>query len=149
MKISEEGKLPPELMPGAGQRTHRSQEGALQFNRILNAKSGENRRETLNKLLDEITRQGEVVASKLDIGEVKRYRSLVSDFLDEAVGQTYTSDREGLYDNRGRYKEYALVKKVNVELEKLTQTVLSEQKDNLDVLEQLGIIRGLLVDLMV
>jgi uncharacterized protein len=66
-----------------------------------------------------------------------------------AMRSTYSSDKQSSFDARGRYKEYSIVHKINAELEKLTSQVLADQKDNLTILEQLGTIRGLLVDLMI
>ncbi len=149
MKVGEEGKVPQEMLFGSPARANRGQESVVSFQRVLRTSDGEHSQERLHRLLGEITTQGEAVASRLDVGEVRRYRELVAQFLAEAMNQTYEAQREGLFDNRGRYKEYSVVRKVNAELEKLTQSVLGEQQDNLDVLEQLGIIRGLLVDLLV
>jgi multidrug efflux system membrane fusion protein len=83
------------------------------------------------------------------LGDIKKYRELVSDFLDEAMRAAYQTDRDGSFDARGRYKQYSIVKRINEEVEKLTSQALSDQRDNLEILGQLGTIRGLLIDLMI
>lgn len=122
---------------------------AAPFDGFLREKSAADAKETLNKLLERINEQGELIARRRDINDVKKYRELVSGFLDEAMQSTYEKSREGAFDTRGRYKEYSVVKKINEGLENLTRQVLGEQKDNLAILEQLGTIRGLLIDLMI
>ena len=150
MKVNDDRPAIKELSPG--QTTHGrkgSQEVSAPFRQMLQESSTASKGDVLRELLDRITKQGELVASRTDIGELKKYRQMVKDFLHEAMNSTYATDKESLFDAKGRFKEYSVVKKVDVELEKLTQKVLSEQKDNLAVLEQLGIIRGLLVDLLI
>jgi len=122
---------------------------AAPFDGVLKEKAEADSKDTLSKLLDRITEQGNLIARRRDITDVKKYRELVAGFLDEAMQSTYQKDREGSFDARGRYKEYSVVKKVNEGLENLTRQVLGEQHDNLAILEQLGTIRGLLVDLMI
>lgn len=105
--------------------------------------------ETLNRLLGQIEDVGSAISKRRDLGDVRKYRELVASFLDEALHGAFHTDRDGFFDGRGRMREYALVKRVNTELETLTRNVLDAQKENLDILAQLGTIRGLLVDLMV
>jgi uncharacterized protein YaaR (DUF327 family) len=124
-------------------------EAASSFRQVLMDGTADANGKLLRDLLEKIGEQGERVAARTDIAELKKYRQMVTDFLHEALRCTYEAEKNSQFDAKGHYKEYAVVKKVDAELEKLTQQVLSEQRDNLGVLEQLGIIRGLLVDLLV
>jgi uncharacterized protein YaaR (DUF327 family) len=125
-------------------------EGSSAFGQVLKDESGRaDSRAMLKKMLNEITEQGEMITRRKDINDIKKYRQLVSDFLDEAMRSSYRTDREGSFDARGRYKQYSVVKKINEEVEKLASEALSDQRDNLAILGQLGTIRGLLVDLMI
>ena len=45
--------------------------------------------ERLNTLLDEITNQGERIAQHMDIRDMKKYRGLVKDFLNEVVNRSH------------------------------------------------------------
>lgn len=124
--------------------------GASAFGDVLKDEKGrEDSRAALKKLLGEINEQGENIARRKDIDDIRRYRELVSDFLNEAMRSAYRTDREGSFDSRGRYKEYSIVRKINDEVEKLARQALSDQRDNLEILRQLGTIRGLLIDLMI
>jgi uncharacterized protein len=150
MKVTDE-RLP--IQDVAQNQAMQNRKGATQnaapFGRFLQEKSRDDTRATLNRMLERITEQGEIIAKRKDINDVKKYRGLVSEFLGEAMSSAYEADKESSFDARGRFKEYSVVKKINTELEKLTKQVLEEQKDNLAILEQLGTIRGLLIDLLV
>jgi uncharacterized protein YaaR (DUF327 family) len=150
MKVTDERSSIQDVTQNqATQNRKGATQGAAPFDRILQEKSRADNHATLTRMLERITEQGELIAKRRDLSDVRKYRELVSGFLEEAMSSTYEADKQGSFDPRGRYKEYSIVKKVNIELEKLTKQVLEEQKDNLAILEQLGTIRGLLIDLMV
>lgn len=150
MKVTDDRPLIAELTQTASGVARKSPAPtSAQFQDALQASTAATGRERLQELLQKVTDQGEALAGRMDIVELRKYRQLVSDFLGEAMNETYTGDKQSSFDARGRYKEYSTVRKVNAELEKLTARVLNDQKDNLAILEQLGVIRGLLVDMLI
>jgi hypothetical protein len=50
-------------------------------------------------------------------------------------------------DKKGRHRVYSLVKRINKELEELTQDMVGGQRDRFKILEKADNIRGLLIDL--
>jgi uncharacterized protein YaaR (DUF327 family) len=105
-------------------------------------------REKLQNLLERIDHQAQKLSERLDIAELKRYRTLVTEFIDLSVKHSTQYHREHTLDGRGRHRIFAIVKKVDLELENLTREVLRTQKDNIGVLAKLDDIRGMLVDIM-
>ncbi|HOJ81074.1 MAG TPA: YaaR family protein [Clostridiales bacterium] len=101
----------------------------------------------LKDLVDEIARQGERLAERVDIRELKIYKKLIAEFLDLAVGKSKKFSKRNLLDRRGRHRVFAIVKNINEEVEQLTQDVLNGEKDNLKLLQRLADIRGLILDL--
>lgn len=118
-----------------------------EFRTRLTLAEDANYEQYLNDLVEEISRQGERLADKIDIRELKIYKKLVAEFLDLAVGKSRKFLRKSLLDRRGRHRVYAIVKNINEELDELTQDVLQEEKDNLRLLRRLADIRGLILDL--
>ncbi len=150
MRVSDDRPPVQELQGGQNAQAKRgTQSAAAPFESFLKETGQAESRATLNGLLERITELGERIAHRRDINDVKKYRQLVSDFLDEAMRSTYQADRDRSFDGRGRLREYSTVKKINAELEELTGAVLDDQRGNLEILQQLGTIRGLLVDLLV
>ena len=105
-------------------------------------------REKLKNILERIDVQSQRLSERVDIGELKRYRSLVKEFLDITVKNSSQFHKEHTLDSRGRHRIFAIVKKVDTELEDLTREVLRQQKDNINVLAKLDDIRGLLMDIL-
>lgn len=101
----------------------------------------------LSELGDRITLQGSIVAKRADIVELKRYREMVSEFMNEAVRFMFEFNKKSTLDARGRHKVYALIKKINKKLEELTQELLDGQRDNIAILQTIDEIRGMLLDL--
>ncbi|NLW26266.1 YaaR family protein [Acetivibrio saccincola] len=105
--------------------------------------------ERIKHLVNKIEEQGEKLSKKIDLRELKIYKRLIADFLDEVVSNSHKFTKDSTLDRRGRYKVYATVKKINKELDELTQEVLKEEKDNIAVLKKIEDIRGLVLDLFI
>lgn len=118
------------------------------FNTSLNKVSMQNHEVKIANLVDQISNQAEKLAGKVDIGELKMYKRLVSEFLDEAVNNSHKFMKENKLDRRGRNRVYAIIKRINGDLEDLTQEVLKDEKDNLLILQKLDDIRGLVLDII-
>lgn len=103
----------------------------------------------INELAERIFEQGERLAKKADIRELKAYKRLISEFLDEALNSSHKFSKQSFLDRRGRHRVYAIIKKINSEIEQLTDDVLSEEKENIKILQRLEDIKGLVLDLMI
>jgi uncharacterized protein YaaR (DUF327 family) len=124
-------------------------DGSNEFGQKMDSKrAAGDFREKLKNLLERIDQQAAKLSERLDIGELKRYRTLVAEFIDISVRHSSQYEKEQTLDGRGRRRIFGIVKKLDVELENLTREVLKSQKDNLGVLAKLDDIRGMLVDMM-
>lgn len=104
--------------------------------------------ENLRQLVHQIVEQGKKLGSKVDVRELKIYKRLISEFLDEALSNSRRFSKQSFLDRRGRHRTYSVVKNINDELELLTQDVLKEEKDNIGILQRLEDIRGMLLDIV-
>ena len=78
---------------------------------------------------------------------MKRYRSLIKEFLNEVVNRSHSFNRENFLDKRGRHRIYGIVRLVDENLDKLATELMKEEADNVEVLATIGEIRGLLLDI--
>lgn len=101
----------------------------------------------LVSLMNEITEQGEKIAKKKDIRDMKRYRGLIKDFLNEIVSRSHSFSRENFLDRRGRHRVYGIIRLVDENLDRLAQELCKDEKDNISILGKIGEIRGLLLDI--
>lgn len=117
-------------------------------NRLARAEDS-NYEQQLEKLVKDIIRQGETLAKRIDVRELRNYRRLISEFLDSALGSSRKFSKQSLLDRRGRHKVYAIIKNINSELDLLTQDVINGEKDNISLLKRLDDIKGLIMDLLI
>lgn len=101
----------------------------------------------LTRLMSEINLQGERLGKNMDIKELKNYKKLISEFMDEVVNSSLKYTKHNQFDRRGRHKVYAMVKRVNAKVEELSREFLKEEKDNIKILESIGTIKGMLLDI--
>lgn len=120
-----------------------------EFRFTLSQVAEEGLAERLTGLIDEITMVGKKLADHTDIHDLKKYRSLVGDFLNEIVNNSHKFSRENFLDRRGRHRVYGIVKLVNKDLDELAQEILKKEKDHIKILDKIDEIRGLLLDIFI
>ena len=104
--------------------------------------------EKVNGLLKDITLQGEIIAKHKDIRDMKKYRTLIKDFLNEVVYRSHKFSRENFLDRRGRHRVYGIIRLIDTNLDELAQALVADEKDGIDLLDKLDEIRGLLIDIV-
>jgi uncharacterized protein len=104
-----------------------------------------------NEACDNILQQLDALGEKLKKGptpaDVKKYRSLIGEFVKEASGQSYDLHEESHWDREGNRKNFVLVKQINRSVEELLDAVMNQEKKQINTVAKLTEIRGLLVDL--
>lgn len=103
--------------------------------------------EKLTNLLNDISVQGKLLSEHMDIRDMKRYRGLVKDFLNEVVNRSHKFSRENFLDRRGRHRVYGMIKLVDEKMDELAQLLVADEKDHIDILNRVDEIRGLLLDI--
>lgn len=120
----------------------------MAFSSQLRRLETNNYEEKIKVLADKITDQGKKLSKKADIRDLKIYKQLISEFLDEAVAHSHNFTKKSFLDRRGRHRVYAIIRKINEELIELTNAVLKSEQDNISILKKLDDIRGLILDLL-
>jgi uncharacterized protein YaaR (DUF327 family) len=144
------GRKPQAIGSKTGKETVRVQDkSAAQFGSHLGRHFGDAQEETLKQMAKDIEKQGEHLAERIDISELKTYKRMVMEFLDEAVRGFGRFSKESFLDRRGRHRVFATVKTVNDTLEELTREFLKTEKDNLTIISKIEDIRGLILDLII
>ena len=118
-----------------------------EFSFTLNKVSDDKLMERLNSLMEDIAAQGKKLGEHMDIRDMKKYRSLVTDFINEVVTNSHEFSRENFLDRRGRHRVYGIVRQVDKNLDELAEELLKDEKDNLAILGKIDDIRGLLLDI--
>lgn len=101
----------------------------------------------LSGLMEEITMQGERLSKKRDIRDMRKYRGLIKEFMNEIINRSHEFSRENFLDRRGRHRVYGIVRLIDEKLDELAQELVKDEKDHLAILAKIGEIRGLILDI--
>jgi len=101
----------------------------------------------LTSLMEQITGQGQQLAKKRDIKDMKRYRGLIKEFMNEIISRSHEFTRENYLDRRGRHRVYGIIRLVDETLDELARELVKDEQDHLAILSKIGEIRGLLLDI--
>ncbi len=98
--------------------------------------------------MKEITQQGKKLGKRMDIRDMKHYRALIKEFLNEVVNRSHKFSRENFLDRRGRHRVYGMIKRVDAALDELAGELIKDEKDAIAILDKVDEIRGLLLDIV-
>lgn len=101
----------------------------------------------LNTLMEEITMQGNKLSKRMDVRDMKKYRSLIKEFMNEIINRSHEFSRENFLDRKGRHRVYGIIKLVNETLDQLAMELVKDEKDHITILSKIGEIKGLLMDI--
>ena len=122
-------------------------DGSFKFTLISNIEEQE-LQSRLNLMMEDITMQGKRLSKHMDVRDMKRYRQLIKNFMNEIVNRSHKFSRENFLDRRGRHRVYGMIKLIDQNLDELAMELIKEEKDNIAILMKIDEIRGILLDLI-
>ncbi len=84
---------------------------------------------------------------RMDVTDMKKYRALIKEFMNEIVNRSHKFSRENFLDRRGRHRVYGIIRLVDEKLDELAQELVKEECDKIAILAKVDEIRGLLLDI--
>lgn len=125
----------------------RESDGAFKFTLVSHVEEQE-LQARLTGLMEQITMQGDKLAKKRDVRDMKRYRGLIKEFMNEIINRSHSFSRENFLDRKGRHRVYGIIRLVDENLDELAQELMKDEQDHLAILAKIGEIRGLLLDIL-
>ncbi|MDF2926267.1 MAG: hypothetical protein K0R57_5181 [Paenibacillaceae bacterium] len=103
--------------------------------------------EQLNRLLDQIQRQGDRLSKSMTVRELRHYKLLIKQFLEETARRGVgLKDTKG-WDRRGRTKRYKLLEEIDGHLLAMADELIDSEQGKIDILYRIGEIKGILINL--
>lgn len=128
-------------------QTNAPTDDAFRFT-LMSAIEEEGLQERLGLMYEDITMQGKKITKHMDVADMKRYRTLIKEFMNEIVNRSHKFSRENFLDRKGRHRVYGIIRRVDETLDELAQELMKDEKDHLAILAKVGEIRGLLLDIL-
>ena len=118
-------------------------DGSFRFALLSNLQENELQSQ-LAFMMEEITQQGNRISKRMDVRDMKQYRKLIKEFINEISTHSHKFSRENFLDRKGRHRVYGIIKQINQTLDELAEELLEEEKDHLAILQKVDEIRGLI-----
>ncbi|MFC5558916.1 YaaR family protein [Ureibacillus thermophilus] len=103
--------------------------------------------EQLTRLLGDISTAGDRVARSRNLRDLARFKMLVKRFLQEAVEYGLELKQSHTWNRFGEGRRLKIIKTIDDRLVELAQDILDEEKDTIELLDKIGEIKGLLINL--
>jgi uncharacterized protein YaaR (DUF327 family) len=104
--------------------------------------------EELQRKLEDIRAQGDRLMRSMTVRELKLYRLMVKGFLEDTVRRGIKLKETKGWDRRGRGKRYKILEEVDNLLVSMGEELLQSEEGRLELLQKVGEIRGLLINLL-
>lgn len=137
----------PSLSMSRSSEEERVRDADTDFGTELRSQEESITTEQLDKLLQQIDEQGARLSKTPTYDELKAYRTLIKNFVGEAVSNMYELHTQAGWDRMGRQKVYTTVRKIDRKLEEMAEKIRLGQSSQLDIVASHDAIRGMLVDL--
>lgn len=121
-------------------------DGSFKFT-LASAITDADLQQKIDSMLLDITAQGDRIARHMDIRDMRKYRELIREFMNEVVFRSHKFSRENFLDRKGRHRVYGIIKLIDANLDELAQELVKDEKDHITILNKIGEIRGLLLDI--
>lgn len=148
MKVNKVGINTSNITAGSneGRKIHKS--GTSSFSDTFGGFERENERQQLEQDLKKINEKGKFIKDKMEIRDLVEYKQMIAAFLERTVKFSHKYSKETKFGRDGSYKVMGIVQKVNQELAELTEQLMNDQKDKINIVEKISGIQGLLVDML-
>lgn len=117
------------------------------FEQELQASQKQQLTEKLKAAVVEIDELGQKLIKIRTVDILTQYKELIKNFLKDVIQNLYLLKEELHFEPKGKHKALVLVKTINKNLEDLVKMVLDRETTNLKLLEKVGEIKGMLIDL--
>ncbi|SDX85435.1 YaaR family protein [Paenibacillus sp. CF384] len=117
------------------------------FADVMNFQDEQRTIEQLQEKLQNIHNQGERLARSMTVRELRLYRQMVKQFLEDTVRRGIGMKETRGFDRRGRTKRYKLLEEIDSSLVLMGEELLESEEGRLELLQKVGDIRGILINL--
>ncbi|MGE7624274.1 YaaR family protein [Viridibacillus sp. NPDC096237] len=103
--------------------------------------------EQLTRLLGDISTAGDRIAKSRNLRDLAKFKMLVKRFLKEAVDHGMELKQSHTWNRFGEGRRLKVVSTIDEKLIELTEDILDQEKDSVELLSKIGEIKGLLINL--
>lgn len=118
------------------------------FADVMVQQDAQRSQEQLQQKLQDIHKQGDRLAKNMTVRELMVYRQMVKSFLEDTLRRGVGLKEVRGFDRRGRVKRYKLLDEIDAHLVSMGEDLLTTEEGRIELLNKIGEIRGILINLM-
>lgn len=122
---------------------------SISFEEILNIEKSQDAYQEYHKKIDEIRLVGEELSEKKTVEVLVKYKKMIKEFLEDAVDVALKLDERRSFTRSGRTSILRTVSNIDEKLIELTDMIIKKERKQIRLLEKIGEIQGLLLNLFV
>lgn len=124
-----------------------NKEASTRFGDLVVKQGSKMQTEQLTRLLGDISTAGDRVAKNRTLRELARFKRLVKRFMEETVQFGLEGKQSHTWNRFGEGRRLKIVETIDEHLIQLAEDLLNEEKETIDLLDKIGEIKGLLINL--
>jgi len=144
MKINHDIPIKPDK---SRQDAKQFQTGNGRFQQMVQTQDQKMQIQTLNRLIGDIEGAGQRLVRSRTFRELAKYKALVKRFVKEAVEYGLELKQSTSWNEYGQSRPLKTVETIDAKLVELSEEILNKEKSSLEILEMVGEIKGLLINL--
>ncbi|MFJ7748079.1 YaaR family protein [Peribacillus sp. NPDC097295] len=137
----------PIKLDKARQDNKQMQPGNGRFQQMVQTQDQKMQVQTLNRLIGDIEGAGQRLVRSRTFRELAKYKALVKRFVREAVEYGLELKQSTSWNQYGQSRPLKTVETIDAKLIELSEEILNKEKSSLEILEMIGEIKGLLINL--
>lgn len=118
--------------------------GKKDFSHSFNQQRKKQSEEQLNKMIDDIKKRGSRLITTKTYVDVVMYKKMIKEYLQSILEFMYETKKDISF---WQTQYYITVDTIDNKLEELTQSLLSDEKDNINIVAAVDEIQGMIVDM--
>ena len=103
--------------------------------------------ESLNQLMTRVDSQGQKLANQRTLENLRDYKNIVKQFIGESLSFGLQLSDKQSFNSSGGMKNHKLIEVIDEKLIEIHDEVLNNEKEGFDILQLVGEIKGLLINL--
>ncbi|WP_058305627.1 YaaR family protein [Gracilibacillus massiliensis] len=144
MKISQDMRT---QLDALNKKEQQARPPSQRFDTLVKQQSTQMQQAQLQKLMSELTAQGQKIARFRSFKDLATYKRMVKRFVKEAVDYGLTLKQSHSFMLDGDNRKLTIVEEVDEKLVELTESVMDQEKNSIQILDLIGEIKGLLINL--
>ncbi|WP_203364444.1 YaaR family protein [Bacillus sp. REN10] len=121
--------------------------GQSKFSAIVQQQGEQMKADQIQRLLTDIEGAGERLARSRTFQDLAKYKTLVRRFIRETVEFGMNLKNSHTWNQFGEGRKLKIVETIDEKLIELTEDVMNKEKKSVDLLGQIGEIKGLIINL--